>query len=244
MVTVRSVANPGAGFARPLIDAGALAVALGHGLAAAGVDVALIDADAWGTRLAQRIAAACRVELSPAERGLPTLIAARCGLGPDTIREHCWSLPRRGRAGGEVLLAAAPAHGAGAQLAAGWLADRSGQLAAAARRLAVVMPLPGAYAAPYRALEAAASVRVHAVPQRGTDAPGGLRGVLAAFGLRSLPDPVIGLGCADGGDAALLGRIGPASERALLGARPRRAERIALSTIDAASRRLLGGGVR
>lgn len=241
MMTVRSVASPHEGFAQPLVEAGALAVALGHGMAAAGAHVALIDADAWGTRLAQRIATACRIELSPAQRGLPTLIAARCGLGPDTIREHCWTLPPRGRSSGQVLLAAAPAHETGAQFSAGWLADRCGQLAALGRRLAVVVPLPGA---PYGALEAAASVRVHAVAQRGTAAPGGLRGVLAAFGLSSPPDPVISLGCGDGGDAALLGRIGPASERALLGARPRRAERIALSTIDAASRRLLAGGLR
>lgn len=244
MMTVRSVASPHEGFAQPLVEAGALAVALGHGMAAAGAHVALIDADAWGTRLAQRIAAACRIELSPAQRGLPTLIAARCGLGPDTIREHCWTLPPRRRSSGEVLLAAAPAHEAGAQFSAGWLADRCGQLAALGHRLAVVVPLPGAPAAPYGALEAAASVRVHAVAQRGTAAPGGLRGVLAAFGLSSPPDPVIGLGCADGGDAELLGRIGSASERVLLGARPRRAERIALSTIDAASRRLLAGGLR
>ena len=242
MVTVRSVADPDAGFAEPLIEAGALAVALGHAIAAAGTDAAVIDADAWGTRLSQRVAAACRVEMSPARRGLPTLIAARGGLGADTIAAHCWTLPPRRNDAGEVMLAAAPSHRSGARFAAEWLAQHTDQLAALGRRFAVVVPLPGESIASYSKVEAVASARVRAVPQRGTAAAGGVRAVAAAFGVRFEPDPVTALHC-DGCDtAALLAAVGPVRERVLVGAPARRSERAAVDAVDAAGRALVRNG--
>lgn len=240
MATVTSAADPDGRFAQPLMDPGALAVALAHGIAAAArADVLIADGDAWGTRLAQRISTACRIELLPARRGLPTLIAARDAIRAHGIEQHCWVLPpRQPDPSGRVLLAAAATHPDGAASTARWLGNHAAafaELHAAHRRIAAVLvPLPGPPAAPYGALEAAASASVHAVARPGTAPPGGLRGVLAAFGLSSLPDPVTEIRS----DGEAVSVIGPVRDSALLGARPRRAEHGPLDALRAAGARL------
>lgn len=235
MATIRSALSTGSGFDAPLIETGALTVALAHGIAAGGVDVLVLDADAHGTRLAQRIAAATKVRLRSDERGLPTLVASRASLGPDNVVRHCWTLPKRSSSPttGSVLLAAAPCHPDGALYTAAWLAERAEQLAALGQRFAVVVSLPGAGVPAYRALQAVAHANVVAAPRQGTAAPGGRRAVLAAFGLHSTPDPVTVL-CA----GTLLGAVGPVSERVLLGARPHRREHAALGALETAAARL------
>ena len=235
MATIHSALSTGSGFDAPLIETGALTVALARGLAAGGTDVLVIDADAHGTRLAQRIAAATKVRLRSDERGLPTLVASRASLGPDNVVRHCWALPKRSSSptAGSVLLAAAPCHPDGALYTAVWLAERAEQLAALGQRFTVVVSLPGAGVPAYQALQAVAHTNVVAAPRQGTAAPGGRRAVLAAFGLHSTPDPDTVL-CA----GPLLGAVGPVPERVLLGARPRRREHAALGALETAATRL------
>ncbi|MCY3950726.1 MAG: hypothetical protein OXF61_16220 [Acidimicrobiaceae bacterium] len=218
--------GPGTGPAEPLIEAGALAVALAHGIAAAsGADVLIADADASGTRLGERVAAATRTLISPARRGLPTLVAARDGIRADLVERHCWVLPSRHAGAGRVLLCAAATHRDGAALTARWLADNAAALVAlpAAHHsiAAVLVPLGDCADGPHRCLAAAASVRVRARPHLGTLMPGGLRALAAAFGRHADPDPVTELraSSADGlGPARAATTDGPAF-RAPLGRR-------------------------
>ncbi len=274
MATVASAAEPHGAAGGPLVECGALTVALAHAVAAAaGEGVLVVDADAVGTRLAARVAAATATVMPTARRGLPTLVAARGGIRADSIEQHCWALPERRRGAGRVLLVGAAAHPAGAARTACWVAEHAEELAALPEAhhsiAAVLVSLPGmAPDAARGALRRAACMHVAAAPAQGTAAPGGLRGVLAAFGRRSAPDPITELRVAhlgaapdgsrsDGADLmpalphdsagcmpVLLGGIGPVRERALLGARPRRSERVALDALGAAAARLAALGAR
>ncbi len=241
MATVRSAGSSDADLAAPLIECGALAVGLAHAIAAAGADVLVIDADACGTRLGQRVAAATKTRLSAAQRGVATLAAARARLEATAVKRHCWALPRRDGAAsaGSVLLAAAPTHPGGAQHAAGLLAQRADELAALGELFAVLVSLPGTLVEPYRQLADAASLNVSAAPRPGTAAPAGLRAVLAALGRPSAPDPLTELRA--GGD--VVGLVGPVRDSVLLGASPRRAERGQIEALRTAAARLcrIGG---
>ena len=272
MATVTSAAEPHGTTGGPPAECGALTVAVAHAIAAAtGEGVLVVDADAAGTRLAARVAAATATAMPTARRGLPTLVAARGGIRADSIERHCWALPERRRGAGRVLLAGAAAHPAGAARTACWAAEHAAELAALPDAhhsiAAVLVSLPGtAPDAAREALRHAACVHVAAAPAPGTAAPGGLRGVLAAFGRHPAPDPITELSAAHCGAApdgsrsggadlmpalthggagcmpVLLGSVGPVRERALLGARPRRSERVALDALGAAAGRLAALG--
>ncbi len=274
MATVTSAAGPLGAAGGASAECGALTVALAHGIAAAvGEEVLVVDADAVGTRLAARVAAATATVMPTAQRGLPTLVAARGGIRADSIEQHCWALPERRRGAGRVLLAGAAAHPAGAARTACWAAEHAAELAALPDAhhsiAAVLVSLPGtAPDAAREALRHAACMHVAAAAAPGTAAPGGLRAVLAAFGMRTAPDPItelrVGLhGAASAGSRsdnagpmparthdsatgmpALLGSVGPVRERVLLGARARRRERVALDALGAAAGRLAALGAR
>lgn len=260
MAAVTCAADPLGARDGPSAECGALTVALAHGIAAAtGAGVLVIDADPWGTRLAQRIEAATAAQCPPAQRGLPTLVAARGGVAADSIERHCWTLPARERAAGRVLLAAAAAHPVGAAHTARWAARHADALAALPSAhhdvTTVLVSTPGAPPdGAWGTLLSAAALQVLAAAAPGSEAPGGVRALLAAFGRRTTPDPVTELRAGPPGvggcptapvphpDAerlpVLLGRVGPVRERALLGARPRRREQAPLDALAAAAARL------
>lgn len=229
------------------LDTGAFAVGVARSWARAGRDVLVIDADAHGTGLAGRIGAATRAGVPPAQRGLPSLIAARTPLSEHSVLAHCWALQAGGR--GSVLLLGAPGHPAGARRSAVWLAERAEAVAGLGGRWAVIVSMPGSRTESYAALLRAATLQVTLSPAAGTAPPGGLRALLSAFWLRFDPDPVT-LVCANAGDTEsprpasaaaglpVVGRLGPVSEAALLGGRARRRDRAALGALDAASDRL------
>lgn len=231
------------------LDPGAFAVGVARSWARAGRDVLVIDADAHGTGLARRISAATRAGVPPAQRGLPSLIAARTPLNTHSVLAHCWALPAGGS--GSILLLGAPGHPDGARRSAAWLAERADAVAELSGRWAVIVSMPGSHTKPYAALMRAAPLHVTLSPARGTAPPGGLRGVLSAFWLRFDPDPVT-LVCASAGDmesprpassaagSPVVDRLGPVSESALLGGRARRRDRAALDILGVASDRLHG----
>ncbi len=247
MLAVRAGGDPDADAPEPAagtLDTGAFAVGVARSWARAGRDVLVIDADAHGTGLARRISAATRTGVPAAQRGLPSLIAARTPLDKRSVPAHCWALPADGS--GSVLLLGAPGHPAGARRSAAWLAERADAVAALGGRWAVIVSMPGSGAEPYAALTRAAALQVTLSPAAGTAPPGGLRGVLGAFWLRFDPDPLT-LVYASAGDTEsprpasaaaglpVVGRLGPVSESALLGGRARRRDRAALDALGAAS---------
>ena len=232
------------------LDAGAFAIGVARSWARAGRDVLVVDADAHGTGLSKRIGAATRARVPPAQRGLPSLIAARTPLDERGVLDHCWALPASGN--GSVLLLGAPGHAVGARRSAEWLAEQADAVAALSAQRAVIVSMPGSRAEPYAALTDAAALRVTLSTAAGTAPPGGLRALLAAFWLRFGPDPLT-LVCTSTGGAegpqrtdaagaaaglAVVGRLGPVSEPALLGGRARQRDRAALEALDAASSRL------
>ncbi|WP_419853871.1 hypothetical protein [Candidatus Poriferisodalis sp.] len=234
------------------LDTGAFAVGVARSWARAGRDVLVIDADAHGTGLARRIGAATRTGVPPAQRGLPSLIAARTPLNARSVPAHCWAL--RAGGSGSVLLLGAPGHPAGARRSAAWLAERADAVAELGGRWAVVVSMPGSRTEPYAALTRAAALQVTLSPASGTAPPGGLRGVLGAFWLRFDPDTLT-LVCAGAGDMEsprlaaaggaaaglpVVGRLGPVNESALLGGRARRRDRAALDALGVASDHLHG----
>lgn len=126
------------------LDAGSVGLALARRWCEAGERVIFVDADPAGSRLAQRLGAATHADYSPAARGLPSLIVAREPLTLRLLADHCYSLdtPR-----GSLWALFGPHHPAGAALAAGWLAERAGDLMAVdpQRRVIVSASLgPGA----------------------------------------------------------------------------------------------------
>lgn len=240
----------------PGLDAGALAVGIACSWARAGCDVLLVDADAHGMCLAERIGAATRTVLPPARHGLPSLMAARTPISPQAVTRHCWHLTVKVPGSGSVRLLAAPTHPDGARASAVWLAERAGELATLAAFWPIVVSMPGQPVDAYRTLGAAATQRVALAGSTGTAPPGGLRAVLNAFGFGFGPDPVTllfeppdangdaGAAAADrglpGAGRGLPGCVGTMNAVALLGGRVRRRDRTALASIDAAAGRLRG----
>ena len=233
------------------LDAGAVAVAVAQSWAGGGRDVLVVDADSHGTGLSERVGAAARLALRPARRGLPSLIAARSGLSAESVVCNSWLLGARGD--GSVRLLGAPAHPDGARLAAGWLADRRAELARLAEHWAVIVSMPGPMAPAYGPLLRAVQQRLVLTVTAGTAPAGGLRAVGAAFGLRFAPDPEVVLLAAEteGADtdsvgppaptahtrAPLVGGIRRARPAVLMGARPRRRDRVLLEALaDVAGR--------
>ena len=253
MLAVRAGGDSDADAPEPVpgaLDTGAFAVGVARSWAQAGRDVLVIDADAHGTGLARRIGAATRVGVPTAQRGLPSLIAARTPLNAHSVPAHCWAL--RAGGSGSVLLLGAPGHPAGARRAAAWLAERADAITELGTRWAVIVSMPGSHTEPYAALTRAAALQVTLLPAPGTAPPGGLRGVLSAFWLRFDPDPLT-LVCASAGDMEsprlaaagdtaaglpVVGRLGPVNESALLGGRARRRDRAALDALGVASGQL------
>lgn len=244
-----------AGAAAPVagLDAAAVAVAVARAWADAGRDVLVIDADAHGLGLAGRVAAAARLALRPAQRGLPSLFAARLPLRPDTVAGHCWTLPANGAAGGSLRLLGAPTHPDGAHRAAAWLAERAGEVADLGRREEVVVSMPGPPVDAYAALAGVASQRLTVASAPGTELPGGMRGVLGAFWFRFAPDPQLLLRIVDAHEAApgrsaagtrvpLVGGAKRVRPAVLLGARPRRRDQPLLAAVTEAAERLSGAG--
>ena len=236
----------------PGLDAGTAAVAIARSWARAGRDVLLVDADAHGSGLSQRIGAATRLALDPAQRGLPSLIASRASLSAESVAQHCWLLPTSG--GGSLHLLGAPTHPYGAHQAAAWLADRARKLAELAERWAVIVSMPGAAAPSYVRLSRVASQGLALAVAPGTTPPCGLRAVLAAFGPRFAPDPEIRLLIAEadaaaplrlaadslttGMSAPLIGGVKRARPAVLLGARPGPRGRVLLKAVDGVAARL------
>ena len=252
MLAVRDGDGSGSGLAVAGLDAGTVAAAVARSWAGSGRDVLLVDADAHGTRLAARISAAARLALQPARRGLPSLIASRSAFDAETVSRHCWLLPTQGA--GSVHLLGAPAHPDGARRTARWLAERCGELAALEARWAVIVSMPGPTAQSYESLIRAASQRLVLTVTPGTVPVGGLRAVGTAFWLRFTPDPEMRLraagiepigphgsmsgAAAAGSSAPLVGGTRRARPAALLGARPRRRDRVLLEALAEVAGRL------
>ena len=107
-------------------DSGSVALAIARRWAEHGREILFVDADATGSALAGRLERATRSAFSPAERGTPSLMAARRPLTAELLGDHCWRL---GAADiGDVWLLLGPTSASGAPLAAVWLADRASEL--------------------------------------------------------------------------------------------------------------------
>lgn len=104
------------------LDAGSVGIALARSWAEAGRRVLFIDADVEGSALARRLGEATRAEYLPAQRGMPSLIAARRPLTNKLIADHCYSLDT---GSGSLWSLFAPFHPNGAAHAAGWFAERT-----------------------------------------------------------------------------------------------------------------------
>ena len=118
------------------LDAGSVGLGLSRRWSDAGDRVLFVDADASGSRLAQRFGEAVRAEYSPAVRGLPSLIVARERLTLRLLADNCYSLDT---SRGSLWALFAPYHPAGAQYAVGWLAERAEDLAAVDRERRVIV---------------------------------------------------------------------------------------------------------
>lgn len=125
------------------LDAGTVALAVARRWSESGERVLFVDADASGSRLAQRLSDAALATYSPAERGMPSLIAAREPLTLRLLASHCYNLDVEG---GSLWALFGPHHPDGASYAAGWLAERVEHLVAvdAQRRLVVALTLDAA----------------------------------------------------------------------------------------------------
>lgn len=106
------------------LNAGSVGLLMAQRWSAASKHTLLIDADTTGRALARRLGSAMQTEYSPAERGLPSLIAAHEPLTLKTMADHCYSLG----AGGSRWVLFAPSHPDGAKYAARWLSERAGEL--------------------------------------------------------------------------------------------------------------------
>ncbi|WP_419840928.1 hypothetical protein [Candidatus Poriferisodalis sp.] len=168
-------------------DSGAVAFAIARRWAAHGRNVLLVDADASGPKLARRLGEANKSVLSPAQRGLPSLMAARQPVTAELLRQHCWNLDVPGT--GSLWLLLGPTSTTGAQLAAKWLAQNADDLSAASSDRCMIVDMspaairgeeaPGAFMqaagavvliAPAGAGQSAEAMRVRAVsPDNGTE---------------------------------------------------------------------------
>ena len=118
------------------LDVGSVGLALARRWSDSGERVLFVDADASGSRLAERFGEAARAEYSPAVRGLPSLIVAREPLTLRLLADHCYSLDA---SGGSLWALFAPYHPAGAQYAARWLGEHADDLMAVDRERSVVV---------------------------------------------------------------------------------------------------------
>ena len=118
------------------LDAGSVGLALSRRCSEAGDRVLFVDADASGSRLAERFGEAVRADYSPARRGLPSLIVAREQLTLRLLADHCYSLDT---SDGSLWALFAPLHPAGARQAAQWLGRRAGDLMAVHRERSVIV---------------------------------------------------------------------------------------------------------
>lgn len=118
------------------LDAGSAGLLMTRHWGAAGRPTLLIDADTAGSALAWRLGSVMRTEYSPAERGLPSLIAAHEPLTLKLMAEHCWSLDG---AGVSQWVLFAPGHPDGTKYAARWLSERAGELVEINRQRSIIM---------------------------------------------------------------------------------------------------------
>ena len=121
------------------LDAGSLGLALARRWGAVGEPVLFVDADTAGSRLAERFGAATRADYSPALRGMASLIVAREPLNLKSLADHCYSLDG---SKGSLWALFAPFDRSACHYAAGWLAERAGDLAAVDRQRPVVVAAP------------------------------------------------------------------------------------------------------
>ena len=122
------------------LDAGSVGLAIARSWSDDGRQVLFVDGDTTGSRLAARFGEATRAAYSPAERGLPSLMAARRPLTHKLLVEHCYSLDAPP---GSLWSLFAPFHPAGAAHAAGWLAERRQRVAELTRAHSVIVTSPG-----------------------------------------------------------------------------------------------------
>ena len=127
------------GAAGARLDAGSVGLALARRWSESGERVVFVDADASGSRLAERFGEAARADYSPAVRGLPSLIVAREPLTLRLLADHCYSLDT---SGGSLWALFAPLHPAGARHAARWLSEQAEDLMAAHRERNVILSAP------------------------------------------------------------------------------------------------------
>ena len=118
------------------LDAGSVGLALARRWSESGDRVLLVDADPHASGLARRLGQAARADYSPAARGLPSLIVAREQLTLRLLAEHCYSLDT---SDGSLWALFAPSHPDGAKYAAGWLAERTGDLMALHAQRSVIV---------------------------------------------------------------------------------------------------------
>lgn len=118
------------------LDAGSVGLLMARHWGAAGRQTLLIDADTTGGALARRLGSAMQKEYFPAERGLPSLIAAREPLSLKLIADHCYSLD--GAAGLQWALFA-PDHPDGAKYAVRWLSQRASELMETDRQRSIII---------------------------------------------------------------------------------------------------------
>ena len=125
------------------LDAGSVALALARRWSDSGESVLFVDADASGSRLAERFGQAENADYSPAVRGMASLIVAREPLTLKPLADHCYSLDT---SAGSLWALFAPLHPSGAAHAARWIADRRDDLVAvdAQRRVVVSSSLRAA----------------------------------------------------------------------------------------------------
>jgi hypothetical protein len=118
------------------LNAGSVGLAIARIWSEADRRVLFIDGDTEGTALADRLGSATRSGYSPAERGLPSLIAARRPVTLKLLADHCVSL---GTSVGSLWGLFAPYHPAGAAYAAGWLSERVPEIQALAHERTVLV---------------------------------------------------------------------------------------------------------
>lgn len=227
-------------------DSGSLAVAVARRWAAHGRDVLVVDADASGPVLARRLGEATRAGLSPARRGVPSLIAARRPLSAATLSEHCWRLGVAGD--GAVRLLLGPVSTAGAPTAAAWLALRAGELLAANADRHTIVSMTAPLLDGLEAFVGAASAVVllaAADTEERFEALRAVSGPIVEAARCSSPCVVIDgaavrsyeqIHAATGLHVA--GRLDAAPQRALLGGRTRRRDAAAARTLDDLAARL------
>ena len=122
------------------LNAASVGLGIARAWATAGRRVLFVDADVEGSALARRLGEATRAEYLPAERGLPSLIAARRPLTMKLLADHCYNLDS---GGGSLWSLFAPFHPRGGVHAAGWLAASTPEVLEIGRERAVLVASAG-----------------------------------------------------------------------------------------------------